>query len=98
MPLHASGAGMAGTGMVASPGQLTAIDEMPAGLTPLSESRAQTPTRGENPPSFHSESSAGESSTSSKGKQRLDEQETQLARQAGSSTPRGMHDPLTGSE
>ena len=70
--------------MVSSPGQLTAIDEMPSGngATPLSESRAESPSGVDQPPSFHTYASASPnlsstSSSSVKGKEKERERESE---------------------
>ncbi|CDU22329.1 related to potassium transporter TRK-1 [Sporisorium scitamineum] len=100
-PSHSSG--VLGPMMVSSPGQLTAIDEMPSGLgaTPVSQSRPEPPTAAGkvSPPSIDTGSS---SSDGSKGKEKQHghgegtERERQMAQCAGCSSPNGRHDPVTG--
>ncbi|SPO30856.1 related to potassium transporter TRK-1 [Ustilago trichophora] len=101
--------GVLGPMMVSSPGQLTAIDEMPSGhgTTPLSESRAESPATSaqDQPPSFHTDPSVSPNPSSTegsvKGKEKehlLLSSEREVARSAGCSTPDGRHDPLTGAD
>ncbi|TKY88762.1 hypothetical protein EX895_002393 [Sporisorium graminicola] len=96
-PSHSSSSGVLGPMMVSSPGQLTAIDEMPSGLgtTPVSQSRSESPAGHASPPSSDS------SDASVKGKEKQcgevdEERERDMAQRAGCSSPGGQHDPLTG--
>ncbi|SJX64881.1 related to potassium transporter TRK-1 [Sporisorium reilianum f. sp. reilianum] len=99
-----SSSGVLGPMMVSSPGQLTAIDEMPSGVgtTPVNQSWAESPSvtgQGQHGSPSSAETTGSSSSGSVKGKEKQHgevDTERQMAQRAGCSSPGGQHDPATG--